>query len=76
MASRQIPIQMSPEEKGALPLALDGQFQVETEAELNRFLSDNHKRYQAASWDMAETRKSHFHYPPNFMGMIKPRPAL
>ncbi|TKF31416.1 rhomboid family intramembrane serine protease GlpG, partial [Vibrio sp. F13] len=60
MASRQIPIQMSPEGEGRFALwLLDGQFQVETEAELNRFLAEpNHKRYQAASWDMAETRKS------------------
>ena len=74
MASRQIPIQMSPEGEGRFALWLtDGQYQVETESELNRFLSEpNHKRYQAASWDMAETRKSNFHYhTPSFMGMIK-----
>lgn len=74
MASRQIPIQVSPEGEGRFALwLLDGQYQVETEAELNRFLSEpNHKRYQAASWDMAETRKSNFHYhTPSFMGMIK-----
>ena len=35
MASRQIPIQMSPEGEGRFALwLLDGQFQVETEAEL------------------------------------------
>ncbi|MCC4820772.1 rhomboid family intramembrane serine protease GlpG, partial [Vibrio lentus] len=49
MASRQIPIQMSPEGEGRFALwLLDSQYQVETEAELNRFLSEpNHKRYQA-----------------------------
>lgn len=74
MASRQISIQMSPEGEGRVALWLiDAQHQVETEAELNRFLSEpNHKRYQAASWDVAETRKSQFHYhTPSFLSMIK-----
>ncbi|MDK9738365.1 rhomboid family intramembrane serine protease GlpG [Vibrio sp. D404a] len=74
MASRQISIQMSPEGEGRVALwLLDDQHQVETEAELNRFLSEpSHKRYQAASWDVAETRKSQFHYhTPSFLSMIK-----
>ncbi|MEF1278319.1 rhomboid family intramembrane serine protease GlpG [Vibrio fortis] len=74
MASRHISIQMSPEGEGRVALWLiDAQHQVETEAELNRFLSEpNHKRYQAASWDVAETRKSQFHYhTPSFLSMIK-----
>lgn len=74
MASRHISIQMSPEGEGCVALWLiDAQHQVETEAELNRFLSEpNHKRYQAASWDVAETRKSQFHYhTPSFLSMIK-----
>ena len=74
MASRHITIQMSPEGEGRVALWLiDAQHQVETEAELNRFLSEpNHKRYQAASWDVAETRKSQFHYhTPSFLSMIK-----
>lgn len=74
MASRHISIQMSPEGEGRVALWLiDAQHQVETEAELNRFLSEpNHKRYQAASWDVAETRKSQFHYhAPSFLSMIK-----
>ena len=74
MASRHISIQMYPEGEGRVALWLiDAQHQVETEAELNRFLSEpNHKRYQAASWDVAETRKSQFHYhTPSFLSMIK-----
>lgn len=74
MASRHISIQMSPEGEGRVALWLiDAQHQVETEAELNRFLSEpNHKRYQAASWDVAETRNSQFHYhTPSFLSMIK-----
>lgn len=74
MASRHISIQMSPEGEGRVALWLiDAQHQVETEAELNRFLSEpNHKRYQAASWDVAETRKNQFHYhTPSFLSMIK-----
>jgi GlpG protein len=74
MASRHISIQMSPEGEGRVALWLiDAQHQVETEAELNRFLSEpNHKRYQSASWDVAETRKSQFHYhTPSFLSMIK-----
>lgn len=74
MASRHISIQMSPEGEGRVALWLiDAQHQVETEAELDRFLSEpNHKRYQAASWDVAETRKSQFHYhTPSFLSMIK-----
>ncbi|MEZ9060005.1 rhomboid family intramembrane serine protease GlpG [Vibrio pelagius] len=74
MASRHITIQMSPEGEGRVALWLiDAQHQVETEAELNRFLSEpTHKRYQAASWDVAETRKSQFHYhTPSFLSMIQ-----
>lgn len=74
MASRHISIQMSPEGEGRVALWLiDAQHQVETEAELNRFLSEpTHKRYQAASWDVAETRKNQFHYhTPSFLSMLK-----
>ncbi|WP_261882239.1 rhomboid family intramembrane serine protease GlpG [Vibrio pelagius] len=74
MASRHITIQMSPEGEGRVALWLiDAQHQVETEAELTRFLSEpTHKRYQAASWDVAETRKSQFHYhTPSFLSMIQ-----
>lgn len=74
MASRQINIQMMPEGEGQFSLWLtDGQYQVDVEAELKRFLSEpNHSRYQAASWDMAESRKSNFTYhTPSFLSMLK-----
>jgi len=74
MASRHINVQMMPEGEGQFSLWLtDGQHQVDAEAELKRFLSEpNHSRYQAASWDMAETRKSNFSYhTPSFLSMLK-----
>lgn len=74
MASRQIDIQMMPEGEGQFALWLtDGQHQVEAQAELDHFLANpNARKYQAASWDMAESRKSHFIYnSPSMLAMIK-----
>lgn len=74
MASRQIDIQMMPEGEGQFALWLtDGQHQIEAESELQQFLSDpNANKYQAASWDMAESRKNHFTYQsPSMLAMIK-----
>jgi len=74
MASRQIDIQMMPEGEGQFALWLtDGQHQVEAQAELDHFLANpNARKYQAASWDMAESRKSHFSYnSPSMLAMIK-----
>ncbi|MDC5808857.1 rhomboid family intramembrane serine protease GlpG [Vibrio europaeus] len=74
MASRQIDIQMMPEEEGQFALWLtDSQYQMEAESELQQFLSDpNANKYQAASWDMAESRKNHFTYQsPSMLAMIK-----
>ncbi|TFH89899.1 rhomboid family intramembrane serine protease GlpG [Vibrio ouci] len=74
MASRQIDIQMMPEGEGQFALWLtDGQHQVEAQAELDHFLANpNASKYQAASWDMAESRKSHFSYnSPSMLAMIK-----
>ncbi len=74
MASRQVDIKMMPEGGGQFALWLvDSQHQVETEAELKMFLDNpNHAKYQAASWDMAETRSNHFRYhSPSMMSMIK-----
>ncbi|EEX95489.1 Integral membrane protein (Rhomboid family) [Vibrio orientalis CIP 102891 = ATCC 33934] len=74
MASRQIDIQMMPEGEGRFALWLkDGQHQVEVQAELDHFLANpNANKYQAASWDMAESRKSHFTYnSPSMLAMIK-----
>ncbi|OEE36248.1 rhomboid family intramembrane serine protease GlpG [Vibrio genomosp. F10] len=74
LASRQIEVRMMPEGEGQFALwLLDEQHQVEVEAELQHFLSDpTDKKYQAASWTMAETRTSVFSYnTPSFIGMIK-----
>ncbi|WP_394128398.1 rhomboid family intramembrane serine protease GlpG [Vibrio hepatarius] len=74
MASRQIDIQMMPEGEGQFALWLtDGQHQVEAQSELDHFLANpNASKYQAASWDMAESRKSHFSYnSPSMLAMIK-----
>lgn len=74
MASRHIDVQMMPEGEGQFALWLtDSQLLVEVEAELNHFLSDpSNSKYQAASWDMAESRKSQFRYnSPSMFAMIK-----
>ncbi|MDE1309627.1 rhomboid family intramembrane serine protease GlpG [Vibrio aestuarianus] len=74
MASRRIEIQMMPEGSGQFVLwLLDDQYQVETEAELTQFLQNpNNKKYQAASWDVAETRNNHFQYrSPSMLAMVK-----
>lgn len=74
MASRQIDIKLMPEGEGQFALWLvDAQHQIEAEAELKMFLSQpNEAKYQAASWDMAESRTNHFRYnSPSMMGMIK-----
>ncbi|MEF1289903.1 rhomboid family intramembrane serine protease GlpG [Vibrio sp. M260118] len=74
MASRQIDIQMMPEGERQFALWLtDSQYQVEVESELQQFLADpNASKYQAASWDMAESRKNHFKYhSPSMLAMIK-----
>ncbi|MGF1752949.1 rhomboid family intramembrane serine protease GlpG [Vibrio makurazakiensis] len=74
MASRNIELKMAPEGSGQFALWLtDSQLQVEAEAELKRFLSEpRHPRYQAASWDMAETRQNNFSYhTPSFWNMLK-----
>ena len=74
MASRGISLMMAPEPEGLFALWLeDGQHLVEAEAELNQFLSNPYDRkYQAASWDVAETRTAKFHYrSPSLMGLVR-----
>ncbi|MCG9784966.1 rhomboid family intramembrane serine protease GlpG [Vibrio brasiliensis] len=74
MASRQIDIKMMPEGEGQFALWLtDSQYQIEAEAELEQFLDNpNASKYQAASWDMAETRQNHFKYQsPSMLAMVK-----
>lgn len=74
MASRHIDIQMMPEGSGQFALWLvEAEHQVEVEAELKAFLANPlASKYQAASWDMAETRKNNFQYSsPSMLTMIK-----
>ncbi|WP_325891351.1 rhomboid family intramembrane serine protease GlpG [Grimontia sp. NTOU-MAR1] len=65
MASRNISIQMMPEGEGLFALWLvDSQYQIEAEAELAAFLQNpDDEKYQAASWNMAESRTAKFFYP-------------
>ncbi len=74
MASRQIEIKMMPEGGGQFALWLmSDEHQIEVESELKQFLaSPNDRKYQAASWDMAETRNPQFRYhSPSMMTMLK-----
>ncbi|HDY7830563.1 TPA: rhomboid family intramembrane serine protease GlpG [Vibrio vulnificus] len=74
MASRQIDLRMMPEGEGQFALWLiDDQHWVETEAELKQFLANpGDSKYSAASWDMAETRKTQFSYrSPSLLAMVK-----
>ncbi|MGF1698631.1 rhomboid family intramembrane serine protease GlpG [Vibrio lamellibrachiae] len=74
MASRKIEVRMMPEGEGQFALwLLDGQHQIEVEAELEHFLSNpTDNKYQAASWAMAESRTNVFSYHmPSFIDMIK-----
>ncbi|MCG9685080.1 rhomboid family intramembrane serine protease GlpG [Vibrio sp. Isolate23] len=74
MASRRIDVKMMPEGSGQFALWLsDSQHQVEVEAELQHFLDNpSDSKYQAASWEMAETRTSQFSYQsPSMLSMVK-----
>lgn len=74
MASRKIDVQMMPEGEGQFALWLVGvEHQVEAEVELKQFLANpNAGKYQAASWQVAETRQNHFNYhSPSMLAMIK-----
>ncbi|MBV7298677.1 rhomboid family intramembrane serine protease GlpG [Enterovibrio paralichthyis] len=65
MASRNIDIKLMPEGEGQFALWLaDSQLEVEAHAELEAFLQNPMaEKYQAASWDMAESRTARFYYP-------------
>ena len=74
MASRRIDIKMMPEGSGQFALWLaDSQHQIEAEAELQHFLDNpSDAKYQAASWDMAESRTSQSSYQsPSMLAMVK-----
>ncbi|MGF1751651.1 rhomboid family intramembrane serine protease GlpG [Vibrio cionasavignyae] len=79
MATRQIDIQMMPEGSGQFALWLmKDEDKLETEAELKLFLADpGNSKYQASSWDMAETRRNPFHYStPSFLSMLKAKAGV
>ena len=65
MASRQIHVQMQAEDEQTFGIYLaEPEHQVETEAELKAFLNNPaDAKYQAASWQMAESRTASFRYP-------------
>lgn len=74
MATKKVEVAMMPEGEGLFALWLrDDSQQMWVEEELQQFLSEpNHQRYQAASWEVAETRKSNFSYStPSMMSMLK-----
>ncbi len=74
MASRQIEIRMTSEGSGQFALWLmEDEHQLEVEHEIELFLANpNDGKYQAASWDMAESRKPQFRYhSPSMMAMLK-----
>lgn len=74
MASRNIDIQMVPEGDGQFALWLkQAEYQMEVEAELKLFIDNPQaQKYQAASWQVADSRTQQFHYhSPSFMAQIK-----
>lgn len=74
MAYRGIEITMSPEPEGLFALWLaDEQYLVEAEAELNAFLRDPYDpKYQAASWQVAESRTATFRYSsPHLLAQVR-----
>lgn len=74
MASRGIALTLAPEPEGMFAIWLkDSQYLVEAQAELNLFLANpQDRKYQAASWDVAESRTAKFYYSsPNLLAIIK-----
>ncbi|UJF19292.1 rhomboid family intramembrane serine protease GlpG [Vibrio sp. SS-MA-C1-2] len=63
MASRGIKLDMAAESEGIAIWLSDDQYLVEVKAELEQFLAKPYdKKYQAASWDLAESRTAKFNY--------------
>nr|WP_086939300.1 rhomboid family intramembrane serine protease GlpG [Thaumasiovibrio occultus] len=71
--SQAIPLKLAPELEGVAVWLADNALLPEAEQELERFLQDPHNpRYLAASWEMAESRTSRFHYGgPSLSALIK-----
>ncbi|EMB49639.1 GlpG protein [Vibrio mimicus] len=74
MAAHQIDIQMMPDASGQFSLwVLHDQHVDVAQAELQAFLQNPYDRkYQAASWDVADQKRPQFHYSsPNLLSLIK-----
>lgn len=74
MASRNIDIDMVPEGSGQFAVWVKNDMdRVEAESELKQFLANpDDRKYMAASWDMADTRKNNIRYvTPSIIGMVK-----
>ena len=74
MAARQIELTMSVDNEEGFALWLSDESHLsEVENELSSFLADpNDPKYQAASWEVADSRTASFHYRnPSLLGMIK-----
>ncbi|ENM5779294.1 rhomboid family intramembrane serine protease GlpG [Vibrio mimicus] len=74
MAAHQIDIQMMPDASGQFSLwVLHDQHVDVAQAELQAFLQNPYDRkYQAASWDVADQKRPQFHYAsPNLLSLIK-----
>lgn len=74
MASRDIEIIMMPEGEGQFALWLkQAEHQLEVKAELEVFIRNpQDRKYQAASWQTADSRTQQFHYhTPSFFAQIK-----
>ncbi|MDB1122684.1 rhomboid family intramembrane serine protease GlpG [Vibrio algarum] len=74
MASRKIELDMMPEGGGQFAIWLKNDAdKLEAESELSHFLAaPNDGKYQAASWDLADSRTRKFKYhTPSILGMVK-----
>ncbi|MGF1680875.1 rhomboid family intramembrane serine protease GlpG [Photobacterium minamisatsumaniensis] len=74
MASRGIALSLAPEPEGRFAIWLENSENfVEAEAELHLFLADpSATKYQAASWEVAESRTAQFYYNnPNLLKLVK-----
>ncbi len=74
LATRKIEAQMMPENGDQFVIwLLNDEDSTEAEAELKQFLAQpQHPKYQASSWDMAETRKNPFRYnTPSLLNLLK-----
>ncbi|MDV7106045.1 rhomboid family intramembrane serine protease GlpG [Vibrio sp. TH_r3] len=74
MASRRIEVNLMPEGDGQFALWLKNEAdKVEAESELKQFLANpQDKKYQAASWELADSRTQKFSYhTPSILAMVK-----